>query len=257
MTLAGGETASLPELVRGIDISGTALGWVEKGKEIDGRRIKRGDKVIGLGSSGVHSNGYSLVRRMLKDCEIGLREKIEFDVGEVERGDGTVCRFEERIDRRRLTVGEVLLNPTCIYVDPVYDLLKICNDSCNDKSGSSDSSAKSAPCAYEDIHGIAHITGGGLSNLLRLKQGMGYTINNPLPVLPEFKWLQQKGGISDFEMYRTFNMGMGMAIVVEEGVAEDVVRWLRERFGVVDIVGEVDESGSVRHTDTGVVFEKY
>ena len=117
----------------------------------------------------------------------------------------------ERFDvDKNLTLGEVLLNPTRIYVNPMIPLFEQCRKT-------------NIPCDYNDIKGVAHITGGGLSNLLRLHPSLGYHIDNPLPSLPEFDWLQEVGGVSDYEMARTFNMGMGLCVVVSKGSANSIL----------------------------------
>eukprot|EP00173_Palmaria_palmata_P002457 Plantae.Rhodophyta-Palmaria_palmata.ctg25911.p1 GENE.Plantae.Rhodophyta-Palmaria_palmata.ctg25911~~Plantae.Rhodophyta-Palmaria_palmata.ctg25911.p1 ORF type:complete len:143 (+),score=29.11 Plantae.Rhodophyta-Palmaria_palmata.ctg25911:2-430(+) len=142
-------------------------------------------------------------------------------------------------------MGEVLLNPTTIYVDPLVEFFQVARKG-------------DAGFGYDGIHGLAHVTGGGLSNLLRLKKGMGYVIEDPLDVLPEFVWMQEAGEISNFEMYRTFNMGMGMAVVVSAAMAEKAKSWLKERLPGSKIVGKVNGSGKVTHTHfSDVVFEKY
>jgi phosphoribosylformylglycinamidine cyclo-ligase len=142
------------------------------------------------------------------------------------------------------TLGEILLNPTRIYCDPVVDLLNTAREG----EGFSISA----------IHGICHITGGGLSNLLRLHPSLGWDIHTPLPVLPEFDWLQSAGGVETREMYRTFNMGMGMVIAVEAEHAEAVLRWLQERMNGVAIVGHVRNDGHhVKHAIEGVEFSHY
>lgn len=239
VSLAGGESASLPGLVTGLEISGTALGWVPAGMQIDGTAVKPGDAIIGLPASGVHSNGYSLVRTIVDRSASTLTDPAPFIAdGAVPRADGPV-----RDGDGVVSLGDVLLNPTKIYVDPVSDLLAACREG-------------AGPCEYANLHGLAHITGGGLSNLLRLSKGLGFSIDNPLPVLPEFEWLRDAGGVQTREMYRTFNMGMGMALVVEREVAPAVAAWLDARLGGTRVVGSVDSSGVVTHA-AGVVFTEY
>lgn len=242
VSLCGGETASLPDMVSEIDLSGTALGWLPRGAQLDGSKIIPDDVVIGLPASGVHSNGYSLVRKVLAKAGLSMKDIAPFDARTATRADGDVWRHGARTGP--LTLGEVLLNPTKIYVDPVVDLLLACR-------------AGNGPCAYESLHGIAHITGGGLSNLLRLRKGVGFHIREPLLVLPEFEWLQETGDLSHFEMYRTFNMGMGMCIVVAKEAAPAVEDWLAKRLAGCRIVGEVNSSGRVTHMPAEVVFEEY
>ena len=231
VTLAGGETASLPGIVTELDLSGTALGWLPKGAEITGANLKQGDVLIGLPSSGVHSNGYSLVRNVVSHCGADWNDVAPFDVDTTR-----IERFEEGA----ITLGEVFLNPTRIYCDPVVDLIQ------------------DGPCNSGDIHAICHVTGGGLSNLLRLHDSLGWHISNPLPVLPEFDWIQKNGDVSDREMYRTFNMGCGMIIAVDSSVAETVCEWLSQRMEGCSIIGKVVDNGrKVTHSNPEVVFEHY
>ena len=164
VTLAGGETATLPGIVTELDLSGTALGWFPKGGAITGAKIQPGDIMIGLPSSGIHSNGYSLVRAIVERAGNLLVEKSPF---ETEHENRVIERFEDG----DITLGEVLLNPTRIYVNPLVDLIKHCRDG--------------PLCDVSDIKAIAHITGGGLSNLLRLHDVFGWHIEDPLLKLPD------------------------------------------------------------------------
>jgi phosphoribosylformylglycinamidine cyclo-ligase len=188
-TLSGGETAILPELVHSFDIAGTSVGYVKQEDIIDGTKISEGDVLIGLKSSGPHSNGYTLIRKLF---------------------DG---------DKK---IGKQLVEPTRIYVKEVMDLIK-----------------------QVDVHGIAHITGGGLDNISRINDNYQYVIDNPLPVLPVFDWLQEKGNIKDKEMYRTFNMGMGMMIVVGKNDAEKSASILGSD---AQIIGSVRNGKGVEHS---------
>lgn len=172
--LLGGETAEMPGFYRPkeYDLSGFAVGIVDKDKVVDGKRIAAGDKVIGMPSSGVHSNGYSLVRNVLSENP----------------------HPESLIDD--------LLVPTRIYVKPVLDLLE-----------------------NHDIKGMAHITGGGLTeNLPRcLPKGLGAKIDKTLwKIPPVFHWLQKSGNIPAGEMFRTFNMGIGFALVADPATAKQI-----------------------------------
>jgi phosphoribosylformylglycinamidine cyclo-ligase len=173
--LIGGETAEMPGMYPPgeYDLAGFAVGVVEKDRIIDGRRIQAGDAVIGLASSGAHSNGYSLIRRIL--------EKTRPDLS---------------ADFHGQTLGEVILAPTRIYVKPVLHLL----DSV-------------------DVKGLAHITGGGLlENVPRvLPEALTAQLDRKAWTrAPLFDWLQAEGGVADAEMYRVFNCGIGMVIVVAE-----------------------------------------
>ena len=187
-TLSGGETAILPELVHGFDIAGTSVGYVKQKDIIDGTQISEGDVLIGLKSSGPHSNGYTLIRKLF---------------------DGNA------------EVGKQLIEPTRIYVKEIMELI-----------------------GQIDVHGIAHITGGGLDNISRINDNYQYVIDNPLPVLPVFDWLQEKGNIEDKEMYRTFNMGMGMMVIVGEKDAEKALSILGSD---AQIIGSVRNGKSVEH----------
>jgi phosphoribosylformylglycinamidine cyclo-ligase len=187
-TLSGGETAILPELVHGFDIAGTSVGHVKQNEIIDGTKIAEGDILIGLKSSGPHSNGYTLIRKL-------------FD------GDKEI--------------GKQLVEPTRIYVKEVMNLIK-----------------------QVDVHGIAHITGGGLDNISRINDNFQYVIDNPLPVPSVFDWLQEKGNVETKEMYRTFNMGMGMIIIVDKNDAEKSVSILGSDS---QIIGSVKSGTGVTH----------
>jgi phosphoribosylformylglycinamidine cyclo-ligase len=172
--LIGGETAEMPGMYdpNEYDLAGFAVGLVEKAKIIDGKSIIAGDAVIGIASSGAHSNGYSLVRKVIAVSGADLYEKFD--------------------DQR--TLGEALLEPTRIYVKPVLALL-----------------------AKVPLKGLAHITGGGLTeNIPRVLPENACarleTQRWPRPAI--FDWLQKRGQIEDAEMHRTFNCGIGMVIVV-------------------------------------------
>ena len=238
VTLAGGETATLPGIVTELDLSGTALGWFPKGGAITGAQIQNGDIMIGLPSSGVHSNGYTLVRAIVERSSNSLFEKCPFDSAHENR---EIERFEEG----DITLGEVLLNPTRIYVNPLIDLIKECREG-------------TGPCEISDIKAMAHITGGGLSNLLRLHDDFGWHIDNPLPVLPEFRWLAENGSVSNREMHRTFNMGMGMTIVISKDKSPSVEKWLNEKLPGTRTIGYVhDKKREVTHADSEVIFSHY
>ncbi|MFO7968034.1 MAG: phosphoribosylformylglycinamidine cyclo-ligase [Archaeoglobaceae archaeon] len=192
MTLAGGETASLPDMIKGYDLAGTAIGYVKKDRVITGEKIQPGDVIFGIPGNGVHSNGLTLARRLVERLENGYEESF---------GDGTV--------------GEELLVPTRIYIE-VVDML-----------------------SEADVHGIVHVTGGGLLNLNRLKKAR-YVITDPLPPQEIFDYIQELGDVDLDEMYRTFNMGMGMALILPE----DDARTLEKKFEG-QIVGHVEEGDGV------------
>lgn len=192
MALIGGETAIMPDLyARGdYDLAGFCVGVVEKAKVLDGSTISPSDVVLGVASNGVHSNGYSLVR------------KIAFDIAG--------RKVDDYVDALGGTVGDVLLKPTTIYARAVRSVL-------------THYKVKSV------VHGIAHITGGGLhENLARiLPPGIGITIDRgSWPVPPVFTWLQQQGEVDDAEMHRVFNMGIGLTLVVSPHFAHSIQQQL-------------------------------
>ena len=194
--------------------------------------------MIGLPASGVHSNGFSLVRKVVELSGLNYTDPAPFDATHPGRD---IVRMGEDV----LTLGEVLLNPTRIYVDPVTDLIDACR-------------AGTGPCPADALHGICHVTGGGLSNLLRLHDELGWHIEHPMPVLPEFDWIQSTGDITDREMARTFNLGMGMVLVVDPAHADSVCQWVASRLQGTQIVGEVRDHGHrVTHVNPDIVFEHY
>lgn len=239
VTLAGGETATLPDVVSGIDLSGTALGSVRAGLQLDGARVSAGDRIIALPSSGLHSNGYTLARAIVDRARAALDETPPFELSASDR-----ARLWRAEGDATHTLAGALLTPTAIYVDPLVPLFKAMR-------------AESDPAPYDALHGLAHITGGGLSNLLRLKEGVGFHISNPLPVHTEFNWLQRAGQVSDLEMHRVFNMGMGMCLIVDGAHAKCITDWLARRYAGTSIVGQVNESGIVTHAIDSVCFDTY
>ncbi len=180
--LVGGETAEMPGMYQGgdYDLAGFAVGIVEKDEILDGSAVQAGDVLLGLASSGPHSNGYSLIRRVLELSSADLRQPLA--------GGGDIM------------LGDALLAPTTIYVRALLAMLK-----------------------SQHIHALAHITGGGLTeNLPRvLPQGLDGRIDlASWPRPPVFDWLQGTGGISESEMLRTFNCGIGMVVVLPAADAD-------------------------------------
>lgn len=192
MILAGGETAEMPGLYQPghFDLAGFALGHVTRSSLITGSGIAAGQTVIGVASSGIHSNGLSLARKVLPDTKECL---------------------------------ESLLVPTHIYVQPVVQILNAIGSK---------------------IKGIAHITGGGWRNLFRLNESVGFAIENPLPI-PSI--LQQIGkSVTAEEMYKTFNMGMGLTVIVN-GTADYVIKVFQDAGFHAQVIGEVtDEPKKMR-----------
>jgi len=188
MALIGGETAIMPDLYHGedYDLAGFCVGVVERDKIVDGSTISPGDVLIGIASSGLHSNGFSLVRKVVFELA-GLK-------------------VTDVVDQLGATVGEALLKPTTIYARPVRRVL-------------SHYRVKGV------MHGIAHITGGGLhENLSRiLPPTVDLAIEaGSCPVPPVFSWLQELGQIDAEEMARVFNMGVGLVLVVSPYYAESI-----------------------------------
>lgn len=199
--LLGGETAEMPGFYSEgeYDVAGFAVGVVERDEILDGSRIEAGDVVLGLPSSGLHSNGYSLARRIL----LGNRNG----------------RLDEHIPCLGKTLGEELLTPTRIYVRTVLPLVR-----------------------EGLLKGMAHITGGGfLENIPRiLPENLGVRIfRGSWPVAPIFNLLQEEGQICEEEMYRTFNMGIGMALITDKKVAEKIIEQCAAYGEKIYLIGEV------------------
>ncbi|HEV3438583.1 MAG TPA: phosphoribosylformylglycinamidine cyclo-ligase [Gemmata sp.] len=206
-SLVGGETAILPDFYQpgDFDMAGFAVGVVERDRIIDGRHIQTGDVVIGLASSGIHSNGYSLVRKIVFEAA-GL--KVTTPVPELGK-----------------TVGEELLTPTRLYVKPVLRL----------------ASQSEAPCPLP-LNGLANITGGGLpDNISRiLPPGKRVFVKcGSWPVLPVFGWLQKLGNVVDEEMFRVFNMGIGFVMICAPGFAKSIIDHLAKDNVPAWEIGEV------------------
>ena len=191
--IVGGETAILPEVVNDLDLSGTCVGYVRKDEVIRGELIEVGDLVLGIKSSGIHSNGLTLARKVIEESGLKYTEPFAFNPAR--------------------SIGEELLTPTRIYTE-VLELLKRCK-----------------------VHGLAHITGSGLLKLKRITD-LGFDIYNPLEPNDIFTFLQEKGNITDEEMYKTFNMGMGFAVVIPKSEEQKAIRLTGGK-----IVGEVVDEG--------------
>ena len=206
--LIGGETAEMPGMYENgeYDIAGFTCGVVEKSQIIDGSKVKVGDLLIGIASSGVHSNGFSLVRKIFSDARLDL-----------------FTRYTD-LDTEK-TLGEVALTPTKIYIKPVLDVVRNC-----------------------DVHGIAHITGGGFDeNIPRiLKEGQGAEIEKgSWEILPIFRFLEQHGKIPP-EMFNIFNMGIGMVMALDADEAEKAIAILTKHGEKATVIGKVtDQTGVV------------
>jgi phosphoribosylformylglycinamidine cyclo-ligase len=205
ISIIGGETASLPELINGFDLAGTCLAYVKKKSIVTGESISVGDVCIGLSSSGIHSNGYTLARKVIKAAHLTYNALFPDNIYPGKR------------------IGEVLLTPTRIYVKEILALLN-----------------------RIPVHGLAHITGGGLRNLPRLNRNVKFVIDHPLPAQPIFSFLQKRGHIDDKEMYQTFNMGMGFCIVISEEHAEEALLLLNKYSEAKSqIVGKIERGKGV------------
>ena len=198
--LIGGETAEMPSMYPDgeYDLAGFAVGAVEKSKIIDGKKIRPGDVVLGLASSGAHSNGYSLVRKIIE-----------------------VAKPDLHADFHGRSLADVLLAPTRIYVKPLLALME-----------------------KIDVHGMVHITGGGLvENIPRVLQpNLTAVLHKDAWTLPPlFQWLQKHGGVADDEMHRVFNCGIGMTVIVSAANADQAEAELRRLGETVYRIGEIRE----------------
>ncbi len=213
--LVGGETAEMPGLYRGkdYDLAGFVTGIVDRDEIIDGSIIRVGNKIIGLASNGLHSNGFSLVRKICFD-DLGLS-------------------VDDYIEALGTTLGDELLRPTRIYVQSIVNVVK-----------------------HFKISGMVHNTGGGFyDNTPRvLPPGCKARINKSTwPVPPIFSFLAEKGGVDETEMYRTFNMGIGFMLIVEERLLGDVMQQLsalgETPYYIGDILPDGDGAPSVELVD--------
>lgn len=199
--LIGGEIAEMPSFYKEgeYDLAGFAVGVVDQDKIIDGLKIKKGDKLVGLSSSGLHSNGYSLARKI-------VFEQLNLD-------------FNTKLEELGRNLGEELLEPTKIYVKPV---LKIISEF--------------------HVHGISHITGGGLTeNIPRILPSncQAAIHKGSWEILPIFTLIQGKGNISEAEMLRTFNNGIGMVLIVPQEEAKDIISRLQGMQLKSYVIGEI------------------
>ncbi|WP_375055558.1 phosphoribosylformylglycinamidine cyclo-ligase [Zobellella sp. DQSA1] len=197
--LIGGETAEMPGMYEAgdYDLAGFCVGVVEKSGIIDGSKVAAGDALIALGSSGPHSNGYSLIRKILEVSQADLQQPL---------GDATLA--------------DALMAPTRIYVKQVLELIK-----------------------QFDVHALSHITGGGFwENIPRvLPAGAKAVIDGASWQWPTvFSWLQQAGNVDTFEMYRTFNCGVGMVIALPAEQAEAAVKFMQEAGENAWLIGRID-----------------
>lgn len=200
--LIGGETAEMPGFYPAdeYDVAGFCVGMVDRKKMIDGTRMQPGDAIVGIASSGVHSNGFSLVRRI-------------FDVSKE--------NVNHYVDELGKTLGEELLTPTKIYVKAMKSLLASC-----------------------DVKAVSHITGGGFyENIPRMMaEGLSAKLEKAaVPVLPIFRVMQKMGNIPEHDMFNTFNMGVGMCVVVPKEQTDKALQAVKAAGETAVVLGEVAE----------------
>ena len=203
--LLGGETAEMPGFygVGEYDAAGFCVAIAEKSEMLNGTQVNIGDVVIGLASSGIHSNGYSLVRKIIETKGYNWGGKLGISP-----------------ETKDLTLAEVFLTPTQIYVKPVLAALK----------------------ADLGIHGLAHITGGGLPENLPRCLGKGQAvqiIRDSWDIPAVFQWLQTEGEVPELDMFNTFNMGIGMAVVVSPEKADEAIAYFQSQWFTTNRIGEV------------------
>ena len=206
--LVGGETAEMPGMYSDgeYDIAGYTTGVVEKSRLIDGTKVKAGDVLVGIASSGVHSNGFSLVRKVFSDNALDL------------------FKVYPELDAVK-TLGEVALTPTRIYVKQVLDVIRNC-----------------------DVHGVAHITGGGFDeNIPRiLREGQGIEIEEgSWEILPIFRFLEKYGRIAHREMFNIFNMGIGMVLAIDASETDKAIEILKSHGEKASVIGRVTATEGV------------
>lgn len=210
--LVGGETAEHPGMMpeEEYDLAGFTVGIVDEKNILDKKNVKKGDVIVGLASTGVHSNGFSLVRKV-------------FDIDNAE----VLGKYKDELNGK--TLGEALLAPTQLYVKPILKLLE-----------------------EVDVHSISHITGGGFYE--NLPRAYGENLNAVIhkgswEVLPIFNLIQEKGNIAEHDMFNTYNMGVGMAVIVDVKDADKTIALMKE-FGIkASVIGEMSEG------DHSVVIE--
>lgn len=206
--LVGGETAEMPGMYSDgeYDIAGYTTGVVEKSKIIDGSKVKVGDVLVGIASSGVHSNGFSLVRKIFEDANLDLHS--------------TYPELDGKV------LGEVALTPTRIYVKQVLDVIRNC-----------------------DVHGVAHITGGGFDeNIPRiLHKGQGVEVKEGTwEILPIFRLLEKYGSVAHREMFNIFNMGIGMVLAMDESEAAKAISILESHGEKASVIGRITDEPGVK-----------
>jgi phosphoribosylformylglycinamidine cyclo-ligase len=196
------------------DIAGFTTGVVERSKLIDGTKVKVGDVLVGIASTGIHSNGFSLVRKIFSDNKLDLHKVYpELDGSVSVDGDPSKPRVSGQ------PLGLVALTPTRIYVRQVLDVIRNC-----------------------DVHGVAHITGGGFDeNIPRiLREGQGIEVEEGTwEILPIFRFLEKYGKIDHREMFNIYNMGIGMVLAMDESQADKAISILKDHGDRATVIGHV------------------
>ena len=201
--IIGGETATLPEIIRGFDLAGTCVGVVERDIPC---HMEEGDVMIGLRSTGIHSNGYTLARKVFKENGYSFHDEMD-EIG---------------------VIGYALLESTKIYVREILELWK-----------------------EVEVKGISHVTGGGLKKIKRMNPDVCFNIKEPFTPQPIFRIIQKLGNVSPMEMYRTFNMGMGMVVVVGKEERDKSLDILN-KYVEAKVVGEVEKGKGVKVPSLGI-----
>ncbi|PSG97960.1 phosphoribosylformylglycinamidine cyclo-ligase [Thermoplasmatales archaeon SW_10_69_26] len=207
VAILGGETATLPDVVQGFDIAGTCLAQAPADDMVTGEAIEPGDTIVGLPSSGIHSNGLTLAREAMAEADIGYRDTVP----EVDRA-----------------FGEELLEPTRLYVQQALQLVD-----------------------RVDVHGLVHVTGGGVHNLPRMRSDVSYRLDDPPEPPGVFQAIARMGKVSEDELYQTFNMGVGFAAVVDEADVDEALEVWDEGF----VWGQVDVGEGVAIPDRDLRFD--
>ena len=196
-------------MVNGLDLSGTCLGFVPKDRIVTGQKCTEGDVIVALESSGIHSNGLTLARKVVQANNI---------------------KMTDSVSGLTKSIGKELLTPTEIYVKQVMEITE-----------------------NHEVHGLVDITGGGLRNILRMRKGLRYTIDDPEKPQKIFEIIQELGQIEDKEIYQTLNMGMGFTIIAPADEAEDIVRENKN----AKIVGRVEEGNGVYFAPSKLTYDHY
>lgn len=209
MEIVGGEIAVLPEIINGVDLSGTCMGYVMKDKIITGATCEEGDLIVALRSTGIHSNGLTLARKVFESAELSMRDKIS---------------------GLSKSIGMELLTPTEIYVKQILEIT-----------------------SENTIHGLVDITGGGLRNILRMKKGLQYIIDDPVKPAPIFDKIQELGNVDQREIYQTLNMSMGFTIIAPKEDAENIA----SKYKNAQICGRVENGNGVLLEPENILYDHY